>query len=202
MRTLASFSNVLARRGAQSLMASPAYSTSQIGQPCWFFGKGSGGGFRARVAGKSPACLTLFCLSLSVDSSVALTASTASLTGCSVLRRRRGWFPARFRLRRSLMADELRKQPIRQVAELAACWWRMSSIPATGNQREKKSATRNDVVFETHGERWWLFNSASTRNTHTHTQCAREREKERESMSESEAEFETESNRVRYFCGI
>jgi hypothetical protein len=184
MRTLASFSNELARRGVQSLMASPAYSSSQIGQPCWFFGKGSGEGFRASVAGKWPACLTLFCLSFSVASSVALTASTASLKGCSVLRRRRGWLPARFRLRRSLMADELRKQPIRQVAELAACWWRMSSIPATGNQREK-SATRNDVVFETHGERWWLFNSASTRNTHTHTELEREGERERESMSES-----------------
>ena len=88
LRTFASFSNVLARRGVQSRMASPATAINHGGQPCRFTEDGSSGGLRRSGAGMSPvklpACLVP-CLSR------ALTAFPLSVP-CR--RRRRATAPA------------------------------------------------------------------------------------------------------------
>lgn len=109
---------MLARRGVQSPIASPATAINHEGQPCWFLGKGSGRGRRRSAVGTSvwklPVCLAF---SLCFTSFLTLTALTASVTMTEGWSELRPWSGDPAMLRRCPNVVLLITQPIFQAFE-------------------------------------------------------------------------------------
>ena len=126
---------MLARRGVQSPIASPATAISHDGHPCCVTAYGSNRGFRrsgaGRFPGKSPAFRFRFrfrfrCLSQTLTA--LLSPPSEAALRCSL--RRRHWAPA--------PAGLPSTQPIRQ-------WWRRPAAAAEEREKHMESEKRAGI---------------------------------------------------------